>query len=324
MIEEIEDQAAASGVAAWECGLDILLEYINPFEAYVNGELPTQLHSSAQGRPFALSYTSISKLIDNPLRFFEYVVNSKFLGRKEPSKAMLIGLIADDYILSRLFAGEEKAYICMESTHNKRTKAGKEAFAAEEAKLMEQNPNAKIVDKATYEKAQNVVKSLVGEYQYFGKRMYVREKAYDLLITCAVASKVKFNYVCPKYGFPIVGEVDTYGRDANGDWYAADLKSMAAVDNKTFYWNVRDRQLYLQAYIYKLALKQALGIDIEAYYVIAGCADGHSNIYKLSERDFAKGQQDYEQGLATFTHCLMLGASAFIKSYDIQEFDHTF
>ena len=323
-MEEEKDEAAANHAAAWECGLDVLLEYIQPFEAYINGEQPAQLCDAAKGRQFALSYTSISKLADNPLRFFEYVVNSKFLGRREPTKAMLVGLIADDYILSRLIAGDAQAYVPMLGQHKRNTKVGKAAYAEEEARLMVAYPDATIVDKATYEKAQNVVKSLVGQYNYEGVTHYVRRQAYDLLISYAVASKVRFNYICPKYGLPVLGEVDMYGRNAQGEWYAADLKSMNAVDNKTFYWNVRDRLLYLQAYIYKMALKQCKGIDISAYYVIAGCADGHSNIYKLTERDFAKGQQDYEQGLATFADCLLMGAPAFVRSYNIQEFEQEY
>lgn len=321
MIEAIEEDAAATPAAAWESRLEALLKFVEPFEAYINGYLPAELCEAASGRLFALSYTSISKLVDNPLRFFEYVVNSKFLGRKEPTKAMLVGLIADDYILSRLIAGEAQAYVPMLGAHKRNTKAGKEAHAAELSQLAAAHPQAQIVDKDTYEKAQNVVASLVGTYLYEGQEMYVRKTAYDLLITHAIGSKYRFKYVCPKYGLAVVGEVDMYGRNEYGDYYAADLKSMAAVDNKTFYWNVRDRLLYLQAYIYKLALKQTLGIDIQSYYVIAGCADGHSNIYKLSERDFAKGQQDYEQGLSTFADCAMRGAPAFISSYDIQNFE---
>lgn len=319
--DEIQDDAAVASAAAWESRLEMLLTYIQPFEDYINGGQPAELCDDAKGRAFALSYSSISKLADNPLRFYEYVVNSKFLGRKEPTKAMLVGLIADDYILSRLIAGEAQAYVPMLGTHKRNTKAGKLSYAEELETLTAAYPNATIVDKDTYEKAQNVVNSLVGEYKYLGQKQYVRKAAYDLLITHAIASKQRFSYVCPTYGLKIVGEIDMYGRDANGEYYAADLKSMAAVDNKTFYYSIRDRLLYLQAYIYKLALKQVFGIEIKSYYVIAGCADGHSNIYRLTSRDFERGQQDYENGLSTFAHCQMLGAPAFISSYNIQQFE---
>jgi hypothetical protein len=323
MSDEIDviDEAAGNTPAAWESRLDALLKYIEPFEDYINGGFPAELCSEAKNKPFALSYSSISKLVDNPLRFYEYVVNSKFLGRKEPTKAMLIGQIADDYILSRLIAGEQQAYVPMLGTHKRNTKVGKASFADEEASLKEAYPDATIVDRATYELAQNVVNSLVGEYQYQGIRHYVRQQAYELLQTYALASKVRFKYTCPKFGLTVVGEVDLYGKDAHGEWYAADLKSMAAVDNKAFYYSVRDRLLYLQAYIYKVALKQVFGIDIQSYYVIAGCVDGHSNIYRLTSRDFDKGKQDYEQGLSTFANCQLLGAPAFVSSYDINKYE---
>ena len=316
---EITDEAAGSTSAAWESRLDALLKYIEPFEQYINGGFPDALCSEAKSKPFALSYSSISKLVDNPLRFYEYVVNSKFLGRKEPTKAMLIGQIADDYILSRM--NGELGYVSMSAVHKRNTKAGKQAFADEQDALKKRYPDAIIVDKATYELAQNVVHSLVGDYTYQGIRHFVRPQAYQLLDTYAVASKVRFKYVCPKFGLTVVGEVDLYGKDADGEWYAADLKSMAAVDNKAFYYSVRDRLLYLQAYIYKIALKQVFDIDIKSYYVIAGCVDGHSNIYRLTSRDFDKGKQDYEQGLATFANCQLLGAPAFVSSYDINKYE---
>jgi hypothetical protein len=319
-MDEVQDEAAAeNAAAAWESKLEHLISYIEPFEEYINGQMPKELHPAAT--PFALSYSSISKLADNPLRFYEYVVNSKFLGRKEPTKAMLIGLIADDYILSRLVAGEEQAYVPMLNSHKRNTKAGKASYAEEVATLTTAHPNAIIIDKDTYEKAQNVVNSLVGTYTYNNQIHYVRKQAYDLLITNAVGSKKRFTYICPLFGLKVVGEIDLFGKDENGDWYAADLKSMASVDNKTFYYSVRDRLLYLQAYIYKLALKQVFNIEIKNYYVVAGCADGHSNIYKLNQRDFEKGRQDYEAGLSTFAECLMLGAPAFIQSYDIKKYE---
>jgi len=321
MSDEIDviDEAAGSTPAAWESRLDALLKFIEPFEDYINGGFPDALCSEAKNKPFALSYSSISKLVDNPLRFYEYVVNSKFLGRKEPTKAMLIGQIADDYILSRM--NGELGYVPMLGTHKRNTKAGKASFLEEEEKLKAANPYAVIVDKATYELAQNVVHSLVGYYKYQGIDYYVRPQAYDLLERYAIASKIRFKYVCPKFGLTVVGEVDLYGKDANNEWYAADLKSMAAVDNKAFYYSVRDRLLYLQAYIYKVALKQVFGIDIQSYYVIAGCVDGHSNIYRLTSRDFDKGKQDYEQGLSTFANCQLLGAPAFVSSYDINKYE---
>jgi len=323
MSDEIDviDEAAGITPAAWESRLDALLKFIEPFEDYINGGFPAELCSEAKNKPFALSYSSISKLVDNPLRFYEYVVNSKFLGRKEPTKAMLIGQIADDYILSRMNEGLDHAYQPMSKVHKRNTKAGKQAFADEQDEIQKRYPDATIVDKATYELAQNVVHSLIGDYQYNGVMHYVRQQTYDLLITYAKRSKVRFKYVCPKFGLTVVGEVDLYGKDAHGEWYAADLKSMAAVDNKAFYYSVRDRLLYLQAYIYKVALKQVFGIDIQSYYVIAGCVDGHSNIYRLTSRDFDKGKQDYEQGLSTFANCQLLGAPAFVSSYDINKYE---
>jgi len=303
---QVED--APMGVSS----LPELLRYLEPFYAYISGSMPPQLRTD---KKFALSYTSICKMLDNPLRFFEYVVNSKFFGQRPATPAMLVGSIADDYILNRLVKNGELEFVPLRQHHKRNTKAGKEAYAKELAEVMASYPDATVVDAGVYNKAMRVVDSLVGTYSLNGKMHNVNPRAMQLLVDDALQSKWRFSFKCPFYHLPITGEIDVWGKDNEGNYYAADLKSMAAVDNKAFGWAIKDRLLPLQAYIYKLALKEVLGINITSYYVVAGCVDNHSNICKLSSAHFAAGEADYNEGVGAFSDCLLRGAEAFVKSY---------
>lgn len=314
--DEIQGSEQGSDILVgrpFERNLEKLLPYLPDFFEYVNGLMPASLHTQKQ---FALSFTSISKLLENPLRFFEYVVNTKFLGASTTTKAMLVGQIADDYILGRIVNGDAAKYVGIKGDHKRNTKAGKAAYEAEIAQILNENePDITVVEKATYETAERVIFSLVGTYRYNKREYAVNPQAMKILVERAKGAKQRFVFDCPEFGLPITGEIDVWGQFEDGSYYIADLKSMADVSSNAFDWAIRDRLLALQAFTYRTAMREAFGITVSQCYIVAGCADNHSNIKLLTSRDILMGEELYRSALSKFSACLMNGGHSFIKSY---------
>lgn len=261
--------------------------HLEDFYLYVLGII----NAPRTGKKFTLSASSLAKLHKNPLAFFLYVIDSKFVGtddEEEDTRAMLVGSVfhsitLDQRIMSRpcQFAVEPQLPE-VEFTTDKLTpmgnltkegKAEKDAFlaarkaeeqalfAAEKAK----NPHVEFVDSDLFEEAQNYSDLLLGEVTIEGEKKPLNPKAHGIL-SKVFATEVDFIFKCPKSKKMVRGFIDFIGFDpATNTFFAGDLKLMTrAVDKWSMMREVRDRKLVLQAYVYKHAISNGIQLPADA------------------------------------------------------------
>lgn len=265
----------------------LALVYLSDFYAYVLGIID----APRTGKKFNLSATSLAKLHKNPLAFFLYVVDSKFVGEneeEEDTRAMLVGSVfhsitldnrimrrpcqysiepplpAVEFITDRLTPmgnltkegkAEKDAFLAARKAEEQ------ELFAAEKAK----NPNVEFVDADLFEEAQNYSDLLLGEVSIEGVIMPLNPKAHWIL-SMVFATEVHFMYKCPKSKKWVRGFIDFIGFDSRTNtFFAGDLKLMTrAVDKWSMMREVRDRKLVLQAYVYKHAIANGIQLPEDA------------------------------------------------------------
>jgi hypothetical protein len=237
-----------------------------------------------QQRP--LSFSSLKEFMRSPQHYVKYLDSDR-----KQTEAMLFGAICHKLILEPQDFNNE--YI-IEPELDKRTKQGKEDYAAFIAKITEQNLTA--VPPATYEKAvalvESVMKSDAAKYVY---ESTIKEGRFD---------------ITHETGLPVCGYIDGVGKD-----YNLEIKIVSSADTDDIMRDFYKMKYHIQAGIYNWVNGKPI-----YYLVVENNYPYLSKVFKASDDYIAEGKRLFNKAMSDFKFCLdMDNFSAGYEFYEGKE-----
>lgn len=217
-----------------------------------------------------LSFSSLKEFMRSPSHYVKYLT----MERKQ-TDAMLFGALCHKLILEP--QDFDKEYI-IEPEFNKRTNQGKEDYAAFLAKITEQNLTA--VPPATYEKAAELVNTILGTRNYgYVESLNQKEHRFD---------KLHDN------GLPVCGYIDGIG-----EGYNLEVKIVSSADNDDIMRDFYKMKYHLQAGIYNWVNGNPM-----IYLVVENSYPYLSKVFKADDDYIQEGRRMFEKAISDFKFCL--------------------
>lgn len=237
-----------------------------------------------QNRP--LSFSSLKEFMRSPQHYVKYLASDR-----KQTEAMLFGAICHKLILEPQDFDNE--YI-IEPELDKRTKQGKEDYAAFIAKITEQNLTA--VPPATYEKAVELTKSLSNSVTYnYVKSLNSKEERFDMYHETSL---------------PVCGYIDGVAKT-----YNLEIKIVSSADTDDIMRDFYKMKYHLQAGIYNWVNGKPI-----YYLVVENSYPYLSKVFKASDEYIAEGKRLFNKAMRDFAFCLdMDNFSAGYEFYEGKE-----
>ena len=228
-----------------------------------------------------LSYSSLKQFARSPIHFIQYL-NEKF----EPTDSMILGSVVDCLLLTP--DEFENQYLVIPKI-DRRSKAGKEAYAEAQSKAAENNLT--IVSEAQYNTAQIMVEQVWNN----------QEAATILNATTETQKRIEWKHK----GLPFNGFLDGAGQFEQGKKFIFDLKttSDSSLDNYTK--QLINLKYDLQIAMYYLAYtRQNFEQPMAFHIVVENKAPYTCNVFRLSDTVLETGKQIYDKLCDDFKNCL--------------------
>ena len=228
-----------------------------------------------------LSYSSLKQFARSPIHYIQYL-NQKF----EPSDSMVLGSLVDCLLLTP--DDFEKTYLVIPKI-DRRSKAGKEAFAEAQEKASEQNLT--IVSEVQFNTAQIMVEQVWNN----------QEAATILNATTETQKRIEWNHK----GLPFIGYLDGAGQFEQGKKFIFDLKTTSDASLDTYTKQLINLKYDLQIAMYYLAYQRQNFEQPLAYHIVVENKAPYScNVFRLSDTVLEAGKRVYDNLCDQFKNCL--------------------
>lgn len=228
-----------------------------------------------------LSYSSLKQFARSPIHYIQYL-NQKF----EPSDSMVLGSLVDCLLLTP--DDFEKTYLVIPKI-DRRSKAGKEAFAEAQEKASEQNLT--IVSEVQFNTAQIMVEQVWNN----------KEAATILNATTETQKRIEWNHK----GLPFIGYLDGAGQFEQGKKFIFDLKTTSDASLDTYTKQLINLKYDLQIAMYYMAYQRQNFEQPLAYHIVVENKAPYScNVFRLSDTVLEAGKRVYDNLCDQFKNCL--------------------
>ena len=228
-----------------------------------------------------LSYSSLKQFARSPIHYIQYL-NEKF----EPTDSMVLGSVVDCLLLTP--DEFENKYLVIPKI-DRRSKAGKEAYAEAQSRAAENNLT--IVSEVQYNTAQIMVDQVSNN----------PEAKAILNGTTETQKKIEWKHK----ELPFVGYLDGAGEFHDGKKFIFDLKTTSDASLDAYTKQLINLKYDLQIAMYYIAYQRQHFQQPLAYHIVVENKAPYScNVFKLSDTVLEAGKRVYDSLCDKFKECM--------------------